>query len=229
MHIVLGEFWKREKGSGGCRLPVGSRVVGSFIMPCGGCFFCVKVYSSSELFPLLYLTICHHLQSSLKYYKSSSCFQDQLNALMPLSENGACPYCIDLHAIAHAIVWNYGVCPIMLYWLVCILLWWYRDKRICVKHFSSTTVAWGVCMMAQPDSTCLEVVCTHLLSLNAQVLLWLVLRHSAIDYRNCSQRQTMLCFFGIQTIDPCQQVLGVWWNFNLRWTHRSTDRWINKT
>jgi Zn-dependent alcohol dehydrogenase len=24
------------------RLPVGSRVVGSFIMPCGGCFFCVK-------------------------------------------------------------------------------------------------------------------------------------------------------------------------------------------
>jgi hypothetical protein len=86
------------------RLPVGSRVVGSFIMPCGGCFFCVKVYSSSELFPLLYLTICHHLQSSLKYYKSSSCFQDQLNALMPLSENGACPYCIDLPAIAHAIV-----------------------------------------------------------------------------------------------------------------------------
>lgn len=123
MHIVLGEFWKREKGSGGCRLPVGSRVVGSFIMPCGGCFFCVKVYSSSKLFPLLYLTICHHLQSSLKYYKSSSCFQDQLNALMPLSENRACPYCIDLHARAHAIVWNYGVCPIMLYWLVCILLW----------------------------------------------------------------------------------------------------------
>ena len=28
-----------------CRLPIGSRVVGAFIMPCGGCFYCIKVRS----------------------------------------------------------------------------------------------------------------------------------------------------------------------------------------
>jgi Zn-dependent alcohol dehydrogenase len=44
-HEVSGEVVEHGKHTDSAtieRLPVGSRVVGAFIMPCGGCFFCVK-------------------------------------------------------------------------------------------------------------------------------------------------------------------------------------------
>jgi len=44
-HEITGEVVEHGKHTDPAtvqRLPVGSRVVGSFIMPCGGCFFCVK-------------------------------------------------------------------------------------------------------------------------------------------------------------------------------------------
>ncbi|KAG0586878.1 hypothetical protein KC19_2G124300 [Ceratodon purpureus] len=44
-HEITGEVVEHGKHTDSAtiqRLPVGSRVVGSFIMPCGGCFFCVK-------------------------------------------------------------------------------------------------------------------------------------------------------------------------------------------
>jgi Zn-dependent alcohol dehydrogenase len=44
-HEVTGEVVEHGKHTDSAtveRLPVGSRVVGSFIMPCGGCFFCVR-------------------------------------------------------------------------------------------------------------------------------------------------------------------------------------------